>query len=71
MTDAKGVRIGPIIHALLESRVETSCGLRGPIVTLAPWVYGENVDNPIDCMTCLVGKNRDEIEFKGVIVPAF
>lgn len=65
------VRIGRMVHALLESGVETPCGLRGVVVTLAPWIDSKNVDSPIDCMTCLVGRSRNKIEFKHVTVPVF
>ncbi len=70
-TSTNKVRIGSMVHALLESGVETSCGLRGAVVTLAPWIYGENVDSLVDCMTCLVGRSRNKIEFKQVTVPVF
>lgn len=50
------VRIGSMVHSLCESGIQTRCRLQGVVVTMAPWIYGEKVDSPVDCMTCLVDR---------------
>lgn len=69
-TSTNKVQIGPIVHALHESGVETLCGLRGVVVTLAPWLSGHRIDNLVDCMTCLVGR-RTRVAFNQTMILAF
>ncbi len=50
------VRIGSLVHSLVEGRFRTSCGLGEDIVAATLLVSDEEVDGPVDCMTCLVDR---------------
>lgn len=74
-TSTNKVRIGSMVHSLHESGTQTRCGLQGAVVTMAPWIFGEKVDSPVDCMTCLVDREpasiRDARSMGAAVADAF
>lgn len=48
------IRIGPIVHSLVKGRFRTPCGLKAEDMVVATLV-----DDPVDCMTCLVDRRTN------------